>query len=382
MTTDDDVRARARATLGALTSSGVPAPPFDTLSRRMIKAGRSRWPVVGALAVAAVVAVAVGVAVVAGRNGSGRNGGGSSSADCADAVRLDGRFYFDEYENRDAIRPEQLGPVLAVVDAPLVCDDQGGDAELPGTGVLASTLPVGTELHAMPGEASESVIAAVDSGVVRVFRAYGGDPLAFTGQVVKVRIGSGSETTFATIDDADMIRVLLDEARAQPVGGIDGMAFDYQIVLERADGLLTSLGYDIDDNRLGGRSVGAAWRDAVLAALAASPDQPTVDGYGLVSGGGTAALHAAGGCRHDRPDLTVAPQTELGLQLPPGVQFAGFFVSDHRPSAGDDAIEPFYRNSSPSITLPEFSGTLVLEVSVFLANGDTVNLCAAVRAED
>lgn len=388
MTTDDHLRSRVRATLGALTDHAVPAPTVEALAARRVAGaaaggGRSRTATIGIAVAAAASLAAIAVAAVA---VTGRGVSGPSDSSCADAVRFDGRYYFDEIESRGALRPDQLGPVLAEVDAPLRCDDQGGAAALPN-GVLASSLPVGTELHAVPGESDDAVIAAVDGRVVRVFRSYDGDPLAFTSDVTEIRVnsGSGGDITFATIDDPDRIAQLLADARAQPPASpadIDGRAFDYTIVVVRVDGLRTSLGYDIDANRLGGRAVGELWAESITAALVASPDQPTVAGYRLVHAGGAAGLHASGGCRHDRPDLTLSADREVRAEMPPGVQFANFFIGDHRPAEGDDAVEPFYRNDGASITLPEFTGTLVVEVSVFLASGDTVNLCALVAAAD
>lgn len=384
MTTDDHLRSRVRATLGALTDHAVPAPTVEALAaRRIAGGGRSRTATIGIAVAAAASLASIAVAVVA---VTGRGVSGPSESSCADAVRFDGRYYFDEIENRGSLSPDQLGPVLAEVEAPLRCDDQGGGAALPN-GVLASTLPVGTELHALPGESDEAVIAAVDSGVVRVFRSYDGDPLAFTSDVTEIRVnsGSGGDVTFAVIDDQTRILQLLADARAEPPvnpGDVDGLAFDYTIVVVRADGFRTSLGYDIDANRLGGRAVGELWAESITAALVASPDQPTVAGYRLVHAGGAAGLHAYGGCRHDRPDLTLSADREVRVEMPPGVQFANFFVGNHRPADGDEAVEPFYRNDGASITLPEFTGTLIVEVSVFLASGDTVNFCATVAAAD
>ena len=172
---DQQLHTRARRAIGALSSSGVPAPNYHELRTRTTpRTASHRGPL---LAIAAVVVVAVFGGVVALVRSDGSDGGGSVSS-CGEIVGINGRIYQRDNFNDDALPVDELGEVIGAVDQQWNCDD--GDRSIPEDVIVASLLTPRTELRSIGSGPASSTIAAVLDGRVVVYQAADVDRLSFT----------------------------------------------------------------------------------------------------------------------------------------------------------------------------------------------------------
>lgn len=379
---DQPLRTRVKESIGALTSSGVPAPSFRELTASSTPVRPRRRGAV--LAVAALVAVAAFAGVIAVVRS--QESGGGSVASCGEAVGIDGRIYQRDSFNDDAVPVEALGDVVGVVEEQWTCDDTGPDRTIPAEGIVASLLSPGTELRSIGTGPASSTVAAVLDGRVIVYQASDVDRFSFTADVSEIGINSEYDgtTRFATIDDQSTISVLMDAARSSPQTDRrdDDTDLDdrqYFVELVRTDGLRTVIPYWIDEAILGDRTVPDTWSTSVENALAQSPDQPIVD-YIALAGDGVAGFHLNGGCRRDRPDLVVAPNDTLTFVIDPALQLSFVFVTSRPldPTSGEPA-DAFAPDVAPTFEVPANESALIVEATLTGADGATIGTCTSLR---
>ncbi|WP_395154105.1 hypothetical protein [Ilumatobacter sp.] len=365
---DNDDAARIRQTLDQLTASAVPAPPMEAL----LNAERPRKSHALMFIAAALVVLSVSFGGLLLLQPGGRSDG-ESDATCGEAVAIDGRIYFRDGYNTDAVDASDLGAVIDRVDQAWPCNDTGDDQEVPTDGVVASALPPGTELRAIGSEPSDVRVAAVNGDEVRVYVSPTGDRFAFSADVFEIRINSGFDgsTGLATIDDPTLVRQLVNDLRVAPTApraNDETDLDDEQVTVElvRSDGLRTVVPYWIDEDQLADRRVGDSWATAVNDALASGPPQPIADGITMIGAKGVARFHPNGACRRDRPDLEVQQGEVLSIALTDGTEISHLYVSPRPPTnSGETPPDPSYL-SEPGQTFiaPELVGTTVVEAGL------------------
>jgi len=339
---------RLKNTLGVLTE---PPQMTDRQTRPDIGARqRSRTFLAGA--VASVLLLVFGAAVLLNRGGSSN----SVVSTCGDQVSIDGRQYVRDDRNV-GLPISLISTELEEVHAVLPCTDE----EVPEAGVLATQLPIGTVLWSIETEPTRSTVAASVNGQLVLYRSIDSDidPLEFSSDVLSIEINGAADglTTIATNSDRQQVTRLIDSARSSPTGSADKTAIstDYIIALVRADGLVTAIPYNAQENVLGTRKLDALWHDAVKLSIEQSPPAAIDDRVKLVGARGTATFHPPGACIVDRVDLSITRGETLQTVLADGVT-VGFFFSD--------AIEPVEPDGSGKIQINADHDVVVLEVAL------------------
>ncbi len=288
-----------------------------------------------------------------------------ASADCIGGLIMDGVLYQSDWHNRDRLTADQLGEVIGTVDGQWDC--MVDSPESMGDGIFALGERTGTEIRAISTRSPDDALATVTPYGVAVFRTSEAMSLTATLASDIDEIGVNSDfdgrTRFATIDDRSAITELVEAAKSATSSGDRGVFGEgrrYFIEFVHPDGLSTAVPYQIDRSRLLDRAVGDVWADAVTAALADSDGPPAIDSVAVTNGAVDVAVHPAGSCRVDRPDLTVTPGDTLTLKLDDSTD--GDVRWWLNPPDGGGELLPIPSQIGPTLIVPNFDGALIVEL--------------------
>lgn len=223
-----------------------------------------------------------------------------STADCDDAVSVDGVNFSREYHNDGVVAEARLGDALGAVEA-AACG-RPIDAS-----IWSTYLAVGTQLRTIDGHDPTSRFAAVADDGIRVYGRSGpGRAAEALDDVVLITVLSeyDARTELGRVDEQSTVRALVDELDPTRLGSSAPSGWDPQrrvfVGLVHDDGLSTQVVYDIATNAFAhGLRPSDAWSSEVSGALERGGDG-VVHGSSIVrANGGRIPLRVAGACFPD-----------------------------------------------------------------------------------